>query len=69
MNSNNYRTEGVVARTNGRNQAMGTYLTTAGSLMSQGSSAYGSGAFGGGGGTAARAGGGASQNSFIKAGY
>lgn len=40
-NADNYRTEGVVARTNGRNAAKGTYLTTAGSLMSQGSSAYG----------------------------
>lgn len=43
VNANNYRTDGAVARTNGKNQAKGTYLTTAASLTQMGAG-FGGGA-------------------------
>jgi hypothetical protein len=43
-NATNYRTEGSVARTNGRNSAKGTYLTTAASMASMAGGGFGGGA-------------------------
>lgn len=47
VSATNNRNEGKFAKWSGNRQAMGTYLSTAGSLMGQGYSGYQSGAFGG----------------------
>jgi len=50
VNADNYRTQSAVTKAKTHNEVTGTYISTAGSLLTQGYGGYTSGAFSGGGG-------------------